>query len=468
MAALLNVGEEPSHVGAQLRWNGGEYAVGPYEIAPGAMLAIDVSELIAQGKPDLLGRIPATDDLAQGFLQWQALRGSLTLLGRTELRPHGTTDLAGFNCRLCCEMESFGQLSPSSVTFPVGSTAGFQATELISTCSGLSGPYVLSPAVLSYSSPMIWNGATIRSTAANHQIVSFEDEGLLTLPTCETFTPEIFDEGPATAFQVTIERVDLPDDIIRIKLSSGEMSVDGQLRVTLRSASGTDLRTITSGAAGTGTHVFDFGDLATYPANTKYASVYAEWKTNGQTKTTSFPYVFTALGSYRQTCHNTPLEAEFAPTPTFVAGFTADPNTCVWGARSFRARFLDEVNENGNGVNLNNQEMQPEFSCGNPPPTSLPYCDRYRPDRCRRYRIPTPIRTECGNPLVIGVTVARDGGDANLACGAQVFIEGMGRRTVQDTGDFEIVPALDHYRGVGGISCAGWPNANRATFRLGY
>ncbi|NJL27053.1 MAG: hypothetical protein HC897_03800 [Thermoanaerobaculia bacterium] len=467
VATLVNVGDEPSKVGAQLSWSGGEYAAGPWEVAPGAMLTIDVAELIARQEADLLGRTPAAEEMTQGFLQWQALRGSLTLLGRTELHPAGSNDLAGFNCKLCCEMESFGQLSPGSVTFPVGSTVGFQATELISTCSGLSGPYVLSPSILNYSSPMIWNGATIRSSGANHQIVSFEDEGVLTLPTCETFTPQIFDDGPATAFQVTIQTVDLPNDLIRIQLSSGQMSVDGQLRVTLRNSAGTDLRTIATGSYGTGTHVFDFGDLATYPANTKVASVYATWTAAGQTKTASFPYVFTALGLYWQTCYNTPYEAEFAATPTFMAGFTAGPNACVWGARSFRTRFLDEVNENGNGVNLSNQEMQPEFSCGNAPPTSPPYCDRYKPDRCRRYRIPTPIRTSCGNPLTIGTTVARDTRDTNLTCAMQIFIDGMGRRTVQDSGTFPMTPALDHYQGVGNVACAPWNNVQRATFRLG-
>lgn len=184
-------------------------------------------------------------------------------------------------------------------------------------------------------------------------------------------------------------------------------------------------------------------------------------------KTASFPYVFTALGLYKQSCYNTASEAEYLATPTFMAGYTAGPNACVWGARSFRTRFLDDVNLNGSGVALNNQEMQPEGSCGNAPPTSPPYCDRYKPTRCRRYRIPSPIRTKCNLTPIVGQTVARHEFNSDLACGTIVFIDGLGKRTVEDIGDFDRAQ-LDHYRGVGAAAgCLTWNSTSRATFRLG-
>lgn len=175
---------------------------------------------------------------------------------------------------------------------------------------------------------------------------------------------------------------------------------------------------------------------------------------DGQTATTSRSYSITVLGDYKNTCYNTPSETEFGGG-TVVAGTTTGPAECPWSSREFIAGFLNEVIENGSGVDSSNTPIQLEWICGNAPPSSPAY-------NGWRYRRPTTITTRCGNTPTLGVTVAA----SPLGCGTHVLINGIGCKTVQDTGGGLAVDQIDNYQGIGRSACSGWANLRRKVVRL--
>lgn len=137
------------------------------------------------------------------------------------------------------------------------------------------------------------------------------------------------------------------------------------------------------------------------------------------------------------------------------AGPAASP-VCLRG----RTHFLDEVNENGSGIDSVGVPIQIEGFCGNAPATSPAY-------NSRRYRRPADIRTQCNTHLEVDHTVARGPGSiSTLPCGTPVFIDGLGRRFVEDRGGGVATDQLDNYKGVGAAVCQGWANPRRKTVKL--
>jgi hypothetical protein len=245
---------------------------------------------------------------------------------------------------------------------------------------------------------------------------------------------------------VTVTAADVCTDSIRTQLRP--TGVNGAFTLTLVSSAGSVTLVNQQNRAG-GDHTDSF-NVASLP-NRTFTSIQATWMVNGQTGTNSRAYSITVLGDYLNTCYNTPRETDFTGA-TVVAGTAT--SQCAWSSRQFIASFLDEVNENGSGIDSSGTAIQIEAFCTNPPPTSPAY-------NGRRYRRPTNLRTSCGNSPTVGVTVAA----TSLGCGTRVFINGIGCRTVQDTGALA-ADQIDNYRGVGNSACAGWANLRRRTIRI--
>jgi 3D (Asp-Asp-Asp) domain-containing protein len=248
--------------------------------------------------------------------------------------------------------------------------------------------------------------------------------------------------------KVTVTGADICTDSITTRLEPS--GVSGAFTLTLVSSAGSV--TLVNQQMRAGGSYTDSFNVPTLP-NRTFTSIQASWTVNGQTGTGSRSYSITVLGDYRNTCYITALETEYSGA-TVVAGTTTGPSQCPWSSREFIAGFLDAVNRNGSGIDSSGAGIQPESICTNPPPTSPAY-------NGRRYRRPTSIRTSCGNSPTVGVTVAA----SSLRCGTRVFINGIGCRIVQDTGN--LAPnQLDHYLGTGNALCSRWPNPTAKVVRI--
>ncbi|MEO0250116.1 MAG: hypothetical protein ABIN58_11455, partial [candidate division WOR-3 bacterium] len=272
---------------------------------------------------------------------------------------------------------------------------------------------------------------------------------------------------------VEVVEVDVCADVIRTQVYPSQVNGTFTLRITRGSGQPSIVlvdRQTRAGGAGYEDRI-NIDNANTYPAGT-YQAVEAIWNVGGvecRNIFARFPMPFTIPGDdWLITCYNTPLEADFTG-PTVTACTTPGPNVCQWSTRNFIRNFLSEqgeggqggVNLNGSGVDRTNTAIQIEWVCGSAPLN----CPAFEG---RRYRRPASIRTACGNAPTAGVTVAVRQGNPMLGCGDQIFIRGIGCRTVQDTGSSQRPNEwIDLYGGVGRSTCAGWPNPTRRVIRLG-
>lgn len=187
---LLNLGTEIAEVVAQIYWDEGSHAIGPFVVEAGGSYALSVRELIELGDADMLGRtLPR--DLGDGFLKWKVHRGSRQLLGRTEAIVAESGDRIGFNCLGCCWESPWGGIEPAYVDFFVGETAGFTAWVAYHTCNGTMGPFQQTPSSMTVPSPFSWDGMTVSASSAAEEVLSFGDWGEQVSSTC-TVTPAFF------------------------------------------------------------------------------------------------------------------------------------------------------------------------------------------------------------------------------------------------------------------------------------
>ena len=177
VTTLVNLGDEPAQIGAQVSWNGGTRAIGPFEVPAGGAHRLDFATIAEAGEADVLGRTldPAYEE---GFLQWTVIRGSRQLIARTEARPRDGHDAFGFNCFTCCESIPRGVTVPGSISFAPGQTPSFQSCMMFEQCSGSSGPYYVPPQTVTAPSPFTWNGQNVGASGGGSKILSFTAEGL--------------------------------------------------------------------------------------------------------------------------------------------------------------------------------------------------------------------------------------------------------------------------------------------------
>ncbi|MFN2455320.1 MAG: hypothetical protein ABR577_13985 [Pyrinomonadaceae bacterium] len=248
---------------------------------------------------------------------------------------------------------------------------------------------------------------------------------------------------------VQITSADIGED--RISVTTGPNGAFGQFILSLVGPDGTvDIANVNV-PAGNGNFSFNVPNLP----NKTFTSIRGVFVVNGQTGTGSGDYKITVLGDYLNTCYNTPLETDFDGG---VVNAGTSTSSCMWSSLNFRSRFLNEVNENGSGIDSVGVALQLEAFCQNAPPSSPPY-------NGKRYRRPTDIKTSCGTTPRPDVSLAR-GPNSSLSCGTPLYIDGIGRRVVEDRGGSVATNQLDNYRGVGVGVCSGWTNPTRKVVQL--
>lgn len=203
--SLLNLGPDSAEIVAQVYWDEGTYAFGPFVIDPAASFTLSIKDLIAQGPEDLLGRtLPI--DLRQGFLKWRVHSGSRGFLGRTEATPKGSGDRIGFNCLGCCWEAPWGGIIPSYVDFFADQSAAFTSVVQYDTCNGSMGPYQQTPGSMTVPSPFNWDGQAVSTSSAAEATISFSDWGEQVSSDC-TVTPAFFGgSGVADACKILLRK----------------------------------------------------------------------------------------------------------------------------------------------------------------------------------------------------------------------------------------------------------------------
>lgn len=203
--SLLNLGLDSAEIVAQVYWDEGTYAFGPFTIGPAASFTLSIKDLIAEGAVDLLGRtLPI--ELKQGFLKWRVHSGSRGFLGRTEATPRGSGDRIGFNCLGCCWESPWGGVIPHYVDFFADQTAAFTSFVTYDTCNGSMGPYQQTPSSMTVPSPFNWNGQTVSASSAAEATLSFSDWGEQVSSDC-TVTPVFYGgSGVADACKILLRK----------------------------------------------------------------------------------------------------------------------------------------------------------------------------------------------------------------------------------------------------------------------
>ncbi len=197
---FVNVSAEPARVRGQLSWEDGTYSLAPFTIPAHSSYRLWYDNVAGSGDLDLLERkVPA--DFQHGFFQWSAHGSKGMLLARTHIRPRSGKDSWGFNCYGCCWEYPFGILVPDSVSFNIGGNPYFTASEIDNTCSGQIGPYPAASPVLSYGSPVSWNGSLVSSSNYTSQMLSFSAEAGRVSPTCHGASVTIHGSGPVVVDQ---------------------------------------------------------------------------------------------------------------------------------------------------------------------------------------------------------------------------------------------------------------------------
>jgi len=194
----VNLGREKAELFGYFVSAQGEYALEPIEIPAGGTYSLDFRKMASSASADRLGRTVDIGD-GWGFFQWLSRRGSTDLIARTEAYRLGHTDRVGFNCFGCCAEFPTGSVLPSDVGFDIGETPSFETLEWVDTCAGMTGPYHAYADVLSYSSPLSWNGWTISTTGFTNQDVYFQGSGSYMTVTCQSKMRNFYGGGNATS-----------------------------------------------------------------------------------------------------------------------------------------------------------------------------------------------------------------------------------------------------------------------------
>jgi len=175
---VVNLGTESVRIVAQLYWSGqneSTYALGPFQLAGGAGLSLEIDEILRSATPDLLGRLPEPG-LQDGYLKWLSQQGQPALIARAEVRPRQGRDHFGFSCFGCCEQFPTGVVVPGSMSFEAGQSVPLDACVQYSTCNGIMGPYTTDPTSITAPTPFSWDGITLSATVADAGTVSFQGD----------------------------------------------------------------------------------------------------------------------------------------------------------------------------------------------------------------------------------------------------------------------------------------------------
>lgn len=470
---IKNTADRPLKYYLQLNHPGGVYSVGIKTIGARQTVTYDLRELRDGQVPGSKGELIPLD-AAAGQLHWSKVGAEEgVLIGRSELADVIRGVSNNYACANCCnDVPTDARITPESGEGAVGSSQNFVATQRLRDCyGGMSSPNEVYDAqwtstddgVATVSVGQVTGQApgtvTIKaqwtSLTYTYQYDTWNFDrwaGLGGMGSCQ---PDDMTLRASITYQVRpsvqVTSADIAEDRISIRLEPSGST--GTLRVFLDGPSGSVELVNRNQQGGDTTASFNTANLP----NQEFTSIRATWTVNTLVGTGTSNYHMVVLGDYLQTCYNVPAESEYSGTE-FNAGTAT--SACAWSSRNFRTSFLNEVNENGSGIDTDGTAIQIEGFCGNPPASSPAYVGR-------RYRRPAEIRTQCNTHLLADHTVARGPGSVGtLPCGTPVFIADIGRRFVEDRGGGLATDQLDNYKGAGTAVCQGWANPRLKTIKL--
>jgi hypothetical protein len=209
---------------------------------------------------------------------------------------------------------------------------------------------------------------------------------------------------------VTINSADITTDKISVALNS---ALSGQLTVALIGASAS--ATVFQANASSGTANYSF-NLSSLPAQ-EFTSVKATWTLNGIAYSASFAYHIRVNGLTSLTQYNTPHENTCSGN---LQADTVYNNSCVVTNTSLISGFIFRVTNlsggTGSGVSNHYGSVYQESYCSGHSSTSL-----------RSFQTITGTLGPLGSTTL---ATCRTGPDA--IAGAQIYIQGVGVKTVTD------------------------------------
>ncbi len=226
---------------------------------------------------------------------------------------------------------------------------------------------------------------------------------------------------------VGIVYASVAEDDITIDLQPG--SASGVLTVRL---TGSSPRTLTETSYAGGVPHIHF-NVPSLPDGQEYTGISASWAVTGS-PSAYYAYHIKVLGTYSNTMYNTPTEAYCSGTRATRTNSTGDCGArynCQSSPFQAKSDWWSQTQLNGSGQSDPLGVVSLEYVCS----TDV-----------RQTGVTCP---KCGGTLVPGTSVARNVGNSDLPCGAQVYVYGIGTRTVADAGGGLDMTQLDHYNGFG-------------------
>lgn len=256
------------------------------------------------------------------------------------------------------------------------------------------------------------------------------------------------DSAVVTNFECDVTSADVCEDNIHVDL--GPPGLSGTLLLELTGPAGSHTILEETRESGSYDETFDVPNL---PVG-EYTQVEGTWSIEDTPCTDEYPYHIQVLGDYDHTCYNTPDEAGCAGELQWFSYTTGDCVNvdCVWTNAQGRSEWLDEVEENGSGMDLSGHVYSLEHFCtGN-----------YYSPALRRTGVPC---AQCGGTVSEG-DVAVQPNHPYLGCSDRVCVHGHGIHTVVDTGSGVAETQLDHYTGVSACNVCNPPGDNIMTIKL--
>lgn len=383
---------------------------------------IDIGQLIRLQALDISGSaLPA--NLTSGAYQLREISDpEQNLLYEGKVVTDKTFGHATYGCMVCCGYNSGNVIKLiEDPTFVDVSSRKYVDAYATNACSGSLDPVTgyfptwqsFNTSIFNAQSASIIGvgpgSAQIRTTASG---LPWGD-GVGTRHACPLANP--WAEGGGNVIRVSVTQADITQDNITVVLE-GPPGAAGTLKVEIDGPNATQV-VQNSGPVYPGTYTYNFG-LSNIPYS-EFTAVKATWQPDGADHVGSLPYHFSVLGIYEHTQYNTPSENQCSGGPTPITAWTAGPPSCphidTTVISGFDFRVTNPAGGTGSGHSINYGDVGQEFSCSK---------------NSGDLRSNVTITGTLGG--LSNTTVAACPTGPLYSAGTQVFIKGIGVKTVTD------------------------------------
>jgi hypothetical protein len=145
LVTVTNISLKQALFTVLISYPGGEYALDPQKLKPGATAVFDLNQIQQEQIPDRSGQtIPR--EVKEGQFVWSVFHGrnQVKLIGRMQIISKTNRVSMSYSCELCCPWSIYqASLSATQVSIGVGGTGNVQSSERDINCFGGLGPYYL-------------------------------------------------------------------------------------------------------------------------------------------------------------------------------------------------------------------------------------------------------------------------------------------------------------------------------------